>query len=499
MTVATRPHTIRASTGKFVAEALTFDDVLLVPAHSQVLPREVDTATRFSRNVALNMPIISAAMDTVTETQMAIAIARQGGIGVVHKRMSAEAQAEMVRKVKRSEAGMIVDPITLTRDASLWQAEKLMGDYRISGVPIVEENGRLVGILTNRDMRFETDLDKSVEELMTKENLVTVPVGTTLEEARDILRQRKVEKLLVVDEDYTLQGLITIKDIQKKLDYPNAAKDRLGRLRVAAAVGVSEELEARATALVNAGVDALVLDSAHGHSQGVLDMLSFLKSRFNVDVVAGNVATAAAAEALLERGADAVKVGIGPGSICTTRVVTGVGMPQLTAILNVAEVVQDTDVPLIADGGIKMTGDVPKAIAAGADTVMVGSLLAGTTESPGEEILRDGRRYKAYRGMGSLGAMAGGSADRYFQEDAKKLVPEGIEGMVSYKGPVGDVLFQMLGGLRSAMGYCGTPNLQALRERGQFVKVTQASLIESHPHDVTVTKDAPNYSLSRRE
>ncbi|MDZ7703719.1 MAG: IMP dehydrogenase [Trueperaceae bacterium] len=499
MTVATKPHTSRPSTDKFVSEALTFDDVLLVPAHSRVLPRDVDTRSRLSRRIALNIPIISAAMDTVTETQMAIALARQGGIGVVHKRMSVEAQAEMVLKVKRSEAGMIVDPITLPRDATLWQAEKLMGDYRISGVPIVEADGRLVGILTNRDMRFETDLDKSVEALMTKNNLITVPVGTTLEEARDILRRHKVEKLLVVDENYVLQGLITIKDIQKKLDYPNAAKDGLGRLRVAAAVGVSGELEARATALVDAGVDALVLDSAHGHSQGVLDALSFLKSRYDVDVVAGNVATAAAAEALVEHGADAVKVGIGPGSICTTRVVTGVGMPQLTAILNVADVLQHTDVPLIADGGIKMTGDVPKAIAAGADTVMIGSLLAGTTESPGEEILRDGRRYKAYRGMGSLGAMAGGSADRYFQEDAKKLVPEGIEGMVSYKGPVGDVLFQMLGGLSSAMGYCGTPDLQALRERAQFVKVTSASMIESHPHDVTITKDAPNYSLSRRE
>ena len=441
-------------------------------------------------------------MDTVTETQMAIAMARQGGIGVVHKKLSVEVQAEMVTKVKRSESGMIVDPITLHRTATLQDAENLMSEYRISGVPIVAPGGKLVGILTNRDLRFEDDYSKSVEELMTKDNLITVPVGTTLEEARDILRNHKVEKLLVVDEDYYLRGLITIKDIQKKLEYPLAAKDKLGRLRVAAAVGVAHDLEARADALVKAGVDALVLDSAHGHSQGILDALSYLKESFEVDVVAGNIATAEAARDLLERGADGVKVGIGPGSICTTRVVTGVGMPQLTAVMGVAEVARGAGVPLIADGGVKMTGDVPKAIAAGADCVMVGSMLAGTSESPGENILRDGRRYKAYRGMGSLGAMAGGdtpsSADRYFQEDAKKLVPEGIEGMVAYKGPVGDVLYQMVGGLRSAMGYCGTPDVASLKERAQFVTITQASLIESHPHDVTITKDAPNYSRGGR-
>ena len=482
---------------KFRGEALTFDDVLLVPAHSEVLPKDVGIETRFSRNVALNIPIVSAAMDTVTETSLAIAIARLGGVGVVHKKMSVEAQAETVLKVKRSEAGMIVDPITLTRDATLQEAEDLMREYRISGVPIVERDGRLEGILTNRDLRFETDYSKRVEDLMTRDHLVTVPVGTTLEQARDILKKHKVEKLLVVDDAYILRGLITIKDITKKLEFPDAAKDGLGRLRVAAAVGVSQDLEARAAALVKAGVDALVLDSAHGHSQGILDALKYLKESFDVDVVAGNIATAEGAEALVKAGADAVKVGIGPGSICTTRVVTGVGMPQLTAIMDVASVAREAGVPLIADGGVKTTGDVPKAIAAGADSVMVGSMLAGTTEAPGETILRDGRRYKAYRGMGSLGAMAGGSADRYFQEDAKKLVPEGIEGMVAYKGPVGDVIYQMVGGLRSAMGYCGTPDVHALQERAQFVKVTQASLIEGHPHDVTITKDAPNYSISR--
>ena len=483
-----------SQTTKFRGEALTFDDVLLVPAHSQILPKDAATQTWFSRNVALNIPISSSAMDTVTETQMAIAVARQGGLGVVHKKLSVAAQAEMVMKVKRSEAGMITDPITLPQGATLQQAENLMRDYRISGVPIVEGDGRLVGILTNRDLRFETDYTRRVDELMTKDNLITVPVGTTLEQARDILKNHKVEKLLVVDDAYMLKGLITIKDITKNLEYPQAAKDELGRLRVGAAVGVSGDLEARATALVQAGVDVLVLDSAHGHSQGILDALTYLKESFKVDVVAGNIATAEAAHDLLKRGVDGIKVGIGPGSICTTRVVTGVGMPQLTAIMDVVEAAQGSGVPVIADGGIKMTGDLPKALAAGADCVMVGSMLAGTTEAPGEAILRDGRRYKAYRGMGSLGAMETGSADRYFQEDAKKLVPEGIEGMVAYKGPVGDVLYQMLGGLRSAMGYCGTESIAALQERAQFVTITQASLIEGHPHDVTITKDAPNYS-----
>jgi IMP dehydrogenase len=482
-------------TSKIVAQALTFDDVLLIPRHSTVLPKETDLETRFSRRVTLHVPIVSAAMDTVTETHMAIAMARQGGIGVVHKKMGIDAQAEIVRKVKRSESGMIVDPITLPPGATIGEAEALMAEYRISGVPIVAANGRLVGILTNRDLRFEDDMSRPVDDLMTKEGLITVPTGTTLEEAREILRGHKVEKLLVVDADFRLTGLITIKDITKKLAYPNAAKDALGRLRVAAAVGVSRDVLERARALVDAGVDALVLDSAHGHSQGVLETLSALKAAFDVDVVAGNVATAEAARDLIARGADAIKVGIGPGSICTTRVVTGVGMPQLSAILDVAAISRDAGVPLIADGGVKQTGDVAKAIAAGADTVMVGSMLAGTSEAPGADLLRDGRRYKAYRGMGSLGAMSGGSGDRYFQEDARKLVPEGIEGMVAYKGPVEDVLFQMIGGLRSAMGYCGAATIVDLQRDARFVTITQASLIEGHPHDVTITQDAPNYSV----
>lgn len=480
---------------KILSQALTFDDVLLVPQRSAVLPRDVALHARFSRRIALNAPIVAAAMDTVTETKMAIAMARQGGIGVVHKKMSIEAQADMVRKVKRSESGMIVDPITLPPTATIGDAEALMAEYRISGVPIVGEGGRLLGILTNRDLRFEDNMTRSVSDLMTREGLITVPTGTTLEEAREILRGTKVEKLLVVDEAFRLTGLITIKDITKKIAYPHAAKDDLGRLRVAAAVGVSSDLDERAAALIEAGVDALVLDSAHGHSQGILTALERLKGRFDVDVVAGNIATAEAARDLLSSGADAIKVGIGPGSICTTRVVTGVGMPQLSAILAVAEVTHEAGVPLIADGGIKQTGDVAKAIAAGADSVMVGSMLAGTSEAPGEDLLRDGRRYKAYRGMGSLGAMSGGSADRYFQEDAKKLVPEGVEGMVAYKGPVEDVLYQMLGGLRSAMGYCGAPDLGTLQREAKFVTITQASLIEGHPHDITIVQDAPNYSV----
>lgn len=487
---------------KVSATALTFDDVLLVPARSSVLPRDVDIRARLSRRVDLNTPLVSAAMDTVTETQMAIAMARNGGIGVIHKKMAPDAQAEMVRKVKRSESGMIVDPITLGRGATLGDAEHLMREYRISGVPIVDADGKLVGILTNRDLRFENDMTRSVSDLMTATNLVTVPVGTTLAVAKEILRNHKVEKLLVVDDDFRLKGLITIKDINKAVEYPHAAKDALGRLRVAAAVGVSTDLEARAAALVEAGADVLVLDSAHGHSQGILDALTYLKESYDIDVVAGNIATAAAAADLIEHGADAVKVGIGPGSICTTRVVTGVGMPQLSAIMAIAEVTREAGVPLVADGGIKFSGDVAKALAAGAGTVMMGSMFAGTTEAPGEDILRDGRRYKAYRGMGSLGAMSGGSADRYFQEgnanNLAKLVPEGIEGMVAYKGPVADIIYQLLGGLRSAMGYCGTADLEALRNDSRFVTITQASLIESHPHDVTITKDAPNYSVTGR-
>lgn len=488
-------HT-RDADSRFVEQALTFDDVLLVPRRSAALPSEVDVQGQFARSLPLRVPIASAAMDTVTETHMAIAMARQGGIGVVHKKLAIEQQADMVRKVKRSESGMIVDPITLGPEASIGEADRLMGEYRISGVPIVDPSGRLLGILTNRDLRFEDDMTKRVDELMTKHDLVTVPVGTTLEQAREILKRHKVEKLLVVDEAFMLRGLITIKDITKRIAYPNAAKDSLGRLRVAAAVGVARDLEARAAALVEAGVDALVLDSAHGHAEGILDALTYLKASYQVEVVAGNVATADAAHDLVALGADAIKVGIGPGSICTTRVVTGVGMPQLTAILNVAAVTRAAGVPLIADGGIKYSGDVAKALAAGADCVMLGSMLAGTSEAPGEDILRDGRRYKAYRGMGSMGAMSGGGGDRYFQEDATKLVPEGIEGMVAYKGPVDDVLYQVVGGLRSAMGYCGATNLPELRD-ARFVTITQASLIEGHPHDVTVTKDAPNYSVKR--
>ena len=483
---------------KLCGEALTFDDVLLMPRYSEVIPSDVHTQTNFSRNIQLNIPLVSAAMDTVTEANMAIAIAQQGGIGVLHKRLSVESQAEMVRRVKRSEAGMIIDPITLPPEEPLAKAEKLMSEYKISGVPIVTPSGRLLGILTNRDMRFELDLSKQVSELMTKENLVTVPVGTTLAEAKNILQQHKVEKLLVVDSNYLLKGLITIKDIKKTMKYPQAAKDQLGRLRVAAAIGISEDLEQRASALVQAGVDALVLDSAHGHSQKILDALVYLKKSYSVEVVAGNVATKGGAEALVERGADAVKVGIGPGSICTTRVVTGVGMPQLSAIMAAAEVALENSVPLIADGGIKHTGDLAKAIAAGADTAMVGSMLAGTEEAPGESVLRDGRRYKVYRGMGSLGAMQEGSGDRYFQNNKAKLVPEGVEGIVAYKGTADEVIEQMIGGLKSAMGYCGAPDISTLKREGQFTRITNASLRESHPHDITITKDAPNYALSKR-
>ena len=493
--------TTGTTTQKIVGTALTFDDVLLVPARSNVLPKDVDLRTRFTPGVSLGTPLVSAAMDTVTEVEMAIAMARNGGIGVVHKKMPVADQAEMVRKVKRSESGMIVDPITLGADAKVGDAQRLMREYRISGVPIVSGDGLLVGILTNRDLRFVDDPEQSVTDHMTSENLVTVPVGTGLAAAREILREHRIEKLLVVDDGFKLRGLITIKDINKAVEYPHAAKDELGRLRVAAAVGVSPDLESRASALAEAGVDVLVLDSAHGHSQGILDALAYLKESFSLEVVAGNIATAEAAADLVERGADGVKVGIGPGSICTTRVVTGVGMPQLSAILAVAGVAKGAGVTLVADGGVKYSGDVAKALAAGADTVMMGSLLAGTTEAPGEEVLRDGRRYKAYRGMGSLGAMSGGSADRYFQEDnaqvRDKLVPEGIEGVVAYKGPVRDVLYQLTGGVRSAMGYCGAPDLRTLQEAGRFVTITQASLVESHPHDVTITADAPNYSVKR--
>jgi len=490
-------ETMAGEGGKFAHQGLTFDDVLLIPGFSDLLPRDAEVTTLFSRRIRLNVPIVSAAMDTVTEHELAIALAREGGLGVLHKNLTIEEQAAMVRRVKRSESGMITDPITLPRTAKLQDAEALMSEYRISGVPIIESDGRLVGIITNRDMRFETDYSQSVEAVMTKENLVTVPMGTTLEEAKQKLSRHKIEKLLVVDENYRLRGLITIKDILNRFKHPHSVKDDLGRLRVAAAVGVGPDLLERAAALVHEGADALVLDSAHGHSQGVLDGLERLKGDFDVDVVAGNVATAKGAQDLADRGADAVKVGIGPGSICTTRVVTGVGAAQITAIFECACALEGRGVPVIADGGLKYTGDIPKAIAAGAHSVMTGNMFAGTEESPGETILLDGRRYKSYRGMGSIGAMRKGSGERYFQGGASKFVAEGIEGRVPYRGPVQDVVFQMVGGLRQAMGYCGTPDLETLRTRARFTKITMAGLIEGHPHDVAITKEAPNYARER--
>lgn len=478
---------------KFGQDGITFDDVLLQPRHSQVLPHEVDVSAQLTRRIRLNIPFVSAAMDTVTETNMAVAMAREGGIGVIHKNMSIEAQAEMVRKVKRSESGMIVDPITLPPHASVADADRLMGEYKISGVPITDPQGKLLGIITNRDMRFIDDMSLPIEDVMTREGLITVPVGTTLDEAQEIFKQHRIEKLLVTDDQNMLRGLITIKDLSKRIKYPRAAKDDLGRLRVAAAVGVSADLMDRAGALVQAGADVLVLDSAHGHSQGILNALSRVKEHFDVDVIAGNIATRSGARDLILAGADAIKVGIGPGAICTTRVVTGVGVPQITAIFEASAAAMEAGIPIIADGGIKQTGDVPKAIAAGANTVMMGNMLAGTDEAPGETILRDGRRYKSYRGMGSLGAMEQGSGDRYFQSGSRKFVPEGIEGVVAYRGTAGEVIYQFVGGLRSSMGYCGAPDLQTLRDSAQFVRITSASLVESHPHGVTITKEAPNY------
>ncbi len=494
----------RIVTERIAQEALTFDDVLLVPAYSEVLPAEVSTRTRLSRRLWLNVPVISAAMDTVTEAEMAIAMARQGGLGVIHKSLSIQEQASQVRKVKRSEAGMIVDPVTLPPSATLADAERLLREYKIGGLPVVDLYGKLLGLVTNRDLRFERDHRRAVAEIMTpRERLIVAPPGTTLDEAEEILRQHKVEKLPLVDEAGKLKGLLTLKDLSKRQKFPESAKDAQGRLLVAAAVGVSKDLAERAQALVEAGVDVLVLDSAHGHSKGIFEALGRLKNAYaeTVQIIAGNVATAEGAAALAERGADAIKVGIGPGSICTTRVVTGVGVPQVSAILEAVKGAEAFGVPVVADGGIKYSGDVAKALAAGASTVMLGSMLAGTQEAPGEEVLKEGRRYKLYRGMGSLGAMRQGSADRYFQDaergssvEAKKLVPEGIEGMVPYKGPVGDVVYQVVGGLRSAMGYCGTADLEAFRTRTRFIRITSAGLIESHPHDVVVTKEAPNYS-----
>jgi IMP dehydrogenase len=477
--------------------ALTFDDVLLVPRHSTVHPRQVSVQTRLTRLITLNMPMISAAMDTVTEAEMAIAMARYGGIGVIHKNMTVEKQAAEVDRVKRSESGMIRDPITLGPDRPLREAAAAMARYRISGVPIVDQSGLLVGIITNRDLQFERNLEQPIREVMTRDGLITAPVGTGLEEAERILARHRIEKLPVVDGSGRLKGLITVKDIFKRKQYPDANKDHHGRLRVAAAVGATPDAKVRAQALVDAGADALTIDSAHGHSEGVLQTVSALRETFpDVQLIAGNIATEAGARELVRRGVDAVKVGVGPGSICTTRVVTGVGVPQVTAIL---EAVRGAgDIPVIADGGIKYSGDVVKALAAGATSVMVGSMLAGTDESPGESILAEGRRFKAIRGMGSLAAMQEGSADRYFQEgelSTTKMVPEGIEGRVPYRGPVGDVLFQMVGGLRSGMGYCGVASIDALRREVELVQITGAGLRESHPHDVFITREAPNYNV----
>lgn len=483
---------------KFAKEGLTFDDVLLVPGHSVVLPKDVDLHVYLTDSLKLNIPIMSAGMDTVTEAEMAIAMARQGGLGVIHKNMSIEQQAEQVDRVKRSENGVITDPFFLTPEHQVFDAEHLMGKYRISGVPIVnnEEEQRLVGILTNRDLRFIDDYSLLINDVMTKEKLVTAPVGTTVEEAGSILQKYKIEKLPLVDDQGILKGLITIKDIEKVIEFPNAAKDEQGRLLVAAAVGVTKDTLKRVEMLVQAKVDAIVIDTAHGHSQGVLNTVKEIRGLYpNLNIIAGNVATAEGTKALYEAGADVVKVGIGPGSICTTRIIAGVGVPQITAVYDCATEAKKHGKTIIADGGIKYSGDIVKALAAGGHAVMLGSLLAGTSESPGETEIFQGRRFKVYRGMGSVGAMEKGSKDRYFQEDQKKFVPEGIEGRLPYKGPISDTIYQLIGGIKSGMGYCGTKNLEALRENTQFVKITGAGLRESHPHDVQITKEAPNYSL----
>lgn len=484
---------------KFVKEGLTFDDVLLVPAKSEVLPRDVDLSVSLTPTLKLNIPIISAGMDTVTEAQLAISMARQGGMGIIHKNMSIEQQAEQVDKVKRSERGVITNPFFLTPDHQVYDAEHLMGKYRISGVPVVnnEDEQKLVGIITNRDMRFIQDFSIKISEVMTKDNLVTAAVGTTLKDAESILQKHKIEKLPLVDDEGVLKGLITIKDIEKVIEFPNSAKDEHGRLLVGAAVGVTSDTMTRVKKLVEANVDAIVVDTAHGHSKGVLDMVKTIRSEFpELNIIAGNVATAEATRALAEAGANVVKVGIGPGSICTTRVVAGVGVPQITAVYDCATEARNLGITIIADGGIKYSGDIVKALASGGHAVMLGSLLAGTSESPGETEIYQGRRFKVYRGMGSVGAMEKGSKDRYFQEDNKKFVPEGIEGRTPYKGPLSDTIYQLVGGIRSGMGYCGTANLEELRENTQFVRMTGAGLRESHPHDVQITKESPNYSLS---
>ncbi len=484
-------------TDKFLEEALTFDDVLLVPAFSDVLPREVDISTKVTRDLRINAPIVSAAMDTVTENKLAIAIARQGGIGMVHKNMSIEEQAEQVRSVKRSESGMIIDPVTLEADATVGDALALMRRFKIGGIPIIDHQNRLTGILTNRDLRFETRLDRPVKDLMTTDHLVTAPVGTTLEQAREILQRHKIEKLPVVENGNTLVGLITYKDIMKVQNYPNSCKDEFGRLVVGAAVGVTSDMLDRVSALVQVGVDLIGVDTAHGHSQGVLEAIREIKAIYpDLQLVGGNVATADGARALVEAGVDGVKVGVGPGSICTTRIVAGVGVPQLTAINNAARAIEGSGVPVIGDGGIRYTGDIPKAIAAGAHCIMAGGLFAGVEEAPGETVLYEGRKFKIYRGMGSLSAMSLGSKDRYFQDvedDIKKLVPEGIEGRVPYKGTLAEVMVQYFGGLRASMGYCGAANIEELQQ-ARFVRMTNSGVSESHPHNVTITKEAPNYS-----
>lgn len=480
---------------KFSKEGLTFDDVLLVPQASDCTPNEVEISTYLTKDIKLNIPFMSSAMDTVTESAMAIAIAREGGIGIIHKNMTIEQQAAEVDKVKRSENGVITNPFSLTKDRTLQDADDLMSRFRISGVPVVDEDNKLIGIITNRDLKFEKDFTKKISEVMTSENLVTAPVGTTLSHAQNILAKAKVEKLPIVDKEGHLKGLITIKDIEKAVQYPNSARDKHDRLLVGAAVGVTADCIDRVQALYDAGVDVITLDSAHGHSKNIIEKVKEIKKAFpNLPVIAGNIATGEAAKALIEAGADCLKVGIGPGSICTTRVVAGIGVPQITAVYDVAEVAKKYNIPIIADGGIKYSGDVVKAIAAGADVIMMGSLLAGCDESPGEFEIYQGRRFKVYRGMGSIAAMEKGSKDRYFQTGSKKLVPEGVEGRVPYKGPLADTIFQMIGGLRSGMGYCGTRTIKDLKENGKFVRITGAGLKESHPHDIYITKEAPNYS-----
>ena len=482
---------------KFLFEALTYDDVLLLPAYSEVLPREVTTHTRLTKNITLNVPILSAAMDTVTEADLAIAMAQSGGIGIIHKNMTIAQQAEQVRKVKRSESGMIIDPVTLTVDKTIGDAQKIMRESKIGGIPIIDNTGKLVGILTNRDLRFQKNMARPVMEVMTTENLITAKKGTSLDDAEGILQEYKIEKLPIVNADYKLIGLVTYKDIIKRKSHPNACKDTHGRLRVGAAVGVTPDILDRVKALVQVGVDVVSIDTAHGHSKGVIEALKSVKKAYpNLDVMCGNVATGAGARALAEAGADAVKVGVGPGSICTTRIIAGVGMPQLSAVYEAAKAVADLDVPIVADGGIRFSGDIVKAIAGGASSIMVGSMLAGTDEAPGEVVLFEGRKFKSYRGMGSVEAMEDGSKDRYFQDaedDIRKLVPEGIVGRVPFKGSVSEIIYQMVGGLKAGMGYCGAANIEALKQ-AKFVKITSAGVKESHPHDVSISKEAPNYS-----